>query len=125
MNTEAFPNEIFPSQRRQKILGVLREEGNVVAAELATRLRVSIDTIRRDLNQLAQEGFIRRVHGGGLPASPALGPVLQRQFNDRDEKQVIAEKAAQLIQNASVVFMDGGTTAVESSELSIRRPNLR
>jgi DeoR/GlpR family transcriptional regulator of sugar metabolism len=113
MNTEAFSNEIFPSQRRQKILGVLRAEGNVVAAELATRLKVSIDTIRRDLNQLAQEGFIQRVHGGGLPASPALSPVLQRQFNDRDEKQVIAEKAAHLIQNASVVFMDGGTTAVE------------
>ena len=113
MNVEALSGEVFPSQRRQKILGVLRQEGKVVAAELATRLKVSVDTIRRDLNQLAQEGFIQRVHGGGLPASPALNPVLQRQFKDRDEKQAIAEKAARLIQNASVVFMDGGTTAVE------------
>jgi len=115
MNAEALSNidEIFPSQRRQKILGVLREEGKVVAAELASRLKVSIDTIRRDLNQLAQEGLVQRVHGGGLPASPALSPVLQRQFNDRDKKQVVAEKAVQLIQNGTVIFLDCGTTAVE------------
>jgi DeoR/GlpR family transcriptional regulator of sugar metabolism len=115
MNTEALSSvdEIFPSQRRQKILGVLREEGKVVAAELAARLKVSIDTIRRDLNQLAQEGLVQRVHGGGLPASPALSPVLQRQFNGRDKKQVVAEKAVQLIQNGTVMFLDSGSTAVE------------
>src|SRR6478752_826660 len=99
MDVEALYDGIFPSQRRQRILGVLGTEGKVVAAELATRLRVSIDTIRRDLNQLAQEGFIQRVHGGGLPASPSLGPVLQRQFTDRDGKRAIAEKAVQLIQS--------------------------
>jgi DeoR/GlpR family transcriptional regulator of sugar metabolism len=116
MDVEALYDGIFPSQRRQRILGVLGTEGKVVAAELATRLRVSIDTIRRDLNQLAQEGFIQRVHGGGLPASPSLGPVLQRQFTDRDGKRAIAEKAVQLIQSGSVLFMDGGSTAVEVAQ---------
>jgi DeoR/GlpR family transcriptional regulator of sugar metabolism len=105
--------DIFPSERRQRILGVLQQEGKVVAAELANRLKVSIDTVRRDLNQLGQEGLIQRVHGGGLPASPALTPVLQRQFRSQAPKQAVAEKAARLIQNATVVFMDGGTTAVE------------
>ena len=95
------------------IVGALQQEGKVVAAELANRLRVSIDTIRRDLNQLAREGLIQRVHGGGLPASPALTPVLHRQFNAQDKKQLIAEKAAQLVQSGLVVFMDSGTTAVE------------
>ncbi len=115
MNIAAIQDgeEIFPSERRQRILGVLQEEGKVVAAEMAGRLNVSIDTIRRDLNQLAQEGLIQRVHGGGLPASPALNPVLQRQFHSQTKKLIIAEKAAQLIHNGVVVFMDGGTTAVE------------
>jgi DeoR/GlpR family transcriptional regulator of sugar metabolism len=113
MKSAVLYDEFFPIQRREEILGVLRQEGKVVAAELATRLRVSIDTIRRDLNQLAEEGFIRRVHGGGLPASLALNPVSQRRSNEHGEKQVIAAKAVQLIQNASVVFMDGGATAVE------------
>jgi DeoR/GlpR family transcriptional regulator of sugar metabolism len=115
MNAEIAldPEEIFPSERRQIIVGVLQREGKVVAAELSSRLKVSIDTIRRDLNQLAQEGMIQRVHGGGLPASPALKPVVQRQLKARDEKQALAEKAAQLIHNGIVVFMDSGSTAVE------------
>jgi DeoR/GlpR family transcriptional regulator of sugar metabolism len=104
--------EIFPSERRQKILSVLQQEGKVVAAELTGRLKVSIDTVRRDLNQLAQDGLIQRVHGGGLPASPALNPVLQRQFRGQQPKQAVAEKAAQLVRNGAVVFMDAGTTAV-------------
>src|SRR3984957_4418404 len=104
MNVEATPDsvEIFPSERRQRILGLLQQEGKVVTAELPSRLKVSIDTIRRDLNQLAHEGLIQRVHGGGLPASPALKPVLQRQFGGQDKKQAIAVKAAQLVQNGIV-----------------------
>ena len=53
MNAEIAldPEEIFPSERRQIIVGVLQREGKVVAAELSSRLKVSIDTIRRDLNQ--------------------------------------------------------------------------
>jgi DeoR/GlpR family transcriptional regulator of sugar metabolism len=115
MNVEAISElpEIFPSERRQLILGLLQQDGKVVAADLTSRLKVSIDTIRRDLNQLAREGLIQRVHGGGLPASPALKPVLQRQFGGQDRKQAIAAKAAQLIQNGVVAFIDGGSTAVE------------
>src|ERR1700722_6852660 len=115
MNVPAVPDltEVFPSERRRKILGLLQQEGKVVTAELTTRLKVSIDTIRRDLNQLAREGLIQRVHGGGLPASPALKPVLQRQFGAQDAKQEVAAKAAKLIQNGLVAFVDSGTTAVE------------
>ena len=114
MNTDlSNVEEIFPIQRRQKILGVLREDGKVVAADLAPRLKVSIDTIRRDLNQLEREGLVQRVHGGGLPPSPALSPVLQRQLDERDKKMTVAEKAVQLIQNGIVMFLDCGTTAVE------------
>src|ERR1700736_2289777 len=115
MNPEPVTDceEAFPLERRQMILGVLQQEGKVVAAELTGRLKVSIDTIRRDLNQLAREGLIQRVHGGGLPASPALKPVLQRQFSSQDQKQIIAGKAAQLIHDGTVVLMDSGSTAVE------------
>jgi len=105
--------EVFPVERRQMILNVLQEEGKVIAADLANRLKVSVDTIRRDLNQLAVEGLVQRVHGGGLPASPALNPALERQFENQKSKEIIADKAAQLVQNGSVVFLDGGTTAVQ------------
>jgi DeoR/GlpR family transcriptional regulator of sugar metabolism len=84
--------DIFPSERRQRILGVLQKEGKVVAAELTGRLKVSIDTVRRDLNQLAQEGLIQRVHGGGLPASPALNPALQRRLRGQVPKQEVRNR---------------------------------
>ena len=45
-------------------------EGKVRASDLALRLRVSLDTVRRDLQELADAGLLRRVHGGALPPSP-------------------------------------------------------
>jgi DeoR C terminal sensor domain len=60
-----------------------------------------------------KEGSIQRVHGGEVPASPALTPVLERQFRDHANKQIVAKKAAQLVQNGAVIFLDSGTTAVE------------
>jgi DeoR/GlpR family transcriptional regulator of sugar metabolism len=113
LQAKSGSDEIFPIERRQMILTLLRGEGKVVAAELANRLKVSIDTVRRDLNQLAEEGSIQRVHGGGVPASPALTPGLERQFRDHANKQTVAKKAAQLVQNGAVIFLDSGTTAVE------------
>ena len=58
--------EAFPYQRYQWILDILKAEGKVVAVEAAERLNVSIDTIRRDLIQLAHEGRLQRVHGGAF-----------------------------------------------------------
>jgi DeoR/GlpR family transcriptional regulator of sugar metabolism len=113
LQAKSGSDEIFPIERRQMILTLLRGEGKVVAAELANRLKVSIDTVRRDLNQLAEEGSIQRVHGGGVPASPELTPVLERQFIDHANKQIVAKKAAQLVKNGAVIFLDSGTTAIE------------
>jgi DeoR/GlpR family transcriptional regulator of sugar metabolism len=105
--------EAFPYQRYQWILDILKAEGKVVAVEAAERLNVSIDTIRRDLIQLAHEGRLQRVHGGALPISPALRTVGQRSSERHQVKTQIAEKAAKLIHDEHYVLMDGGTTNVE------------
>ena len=70
--------ELFPIERRDRILRLLQEEGKVIALDLARRLNVSIDTIRRDLDYLASNDSIRRVHGGALPAAPFPGSIQQR-----------------------------------------------
>ena len=59
-------------ERRERILQALRERGRVVASELSETLAVSPDTIRRDLEDLANAGQLRRVHGGALPHSPGV-----------------------------------------------------
>lgn len=104
---------MLTSQRKQHILEVLRREGQVVAKRLSQELGLSEDTIRRDLRELAQEGLLQRVHGGALPASPAVVNFAGREALAIDAKRMIGRAAAQLIKDGQVVMVDGGTTAVQ------------
>lgn len=104
---------MLASQRKQYILATLQREGQIVAKTLAQALELSEDTIRRDLRELAQEGLLQRVHGGALPASPAIVNFPQRQQIATAVKEAIGRAAAQLIQPGQVVIIDGGTTAVQ------------
>jgi DeoR/GlpR family transcriptional regulator of sugar metabolism len=98
-------------QRKQAILDALRHEGQVLATELSARFDVSEDTIRRDLRELASEGLLQRVHGGALPASPAVAPLAQREDIEASVKRRIARRAAAMIEPGQVVIVDGGTTS--------------
>ncbi|MDA4834732.1 DeoR family transcriptional regulator, partial [Enterobacter hormaechei] len=62
---------------------------------------------------LAAEGLLQRVHGGALPASPALADFSGRQAIATDGKKAIGRAAAAMIRPGQVVFVDGGTTAVQ------------
>lgn len=104
---------MLATQRKQHILAVLRRDGQVIAKTMAEELALSEDTIRRDLRELAQEGLLQRVHGGALPASPAIVDFPQRQQIATDVKAAIGRAAAGLIQPGQVVIIDGGTTAVQ------------
>lgn len=104
---------MLTSQRKQLILDTLRQTGQIVAKDLSQQLGLSEDTIRRDLRELAAEGMLQRVHGGALPASPAIGDFATRLNVATGEKQLIGRTAAQMIQSGQVVILDGGTTAVQ------------
>ena len=66
----------LPDERQTLILDRLLRDGRVMATDLATELRTSEDTIRRDLRDLAAAGRCRRVYGGALPLSPAFAPMV-------------------------------------------------
>lgn len=104
---------MLTQQRKSHILAVLRRDGQVVAKSLSAELSLSEDTIRRDLRDLAGEGLLQRVHGGALPSSPAMADFSGRQQVAPDEKIAIGRAAAALMQPGQVVFIDGGTTAVQ------------
>lgn len=104
---------MLTSQRKLILLDLLKQDGKIVAKSAAALLDVSEDTIRRDLRELAGDGLLQRVHGGALPASPAMADFAARQHISTDDKSAIGRAAAQLIQPGQVVFIDGGTTSAQ------------
>ncbi|RPI30913.1 MAG: DeoR/GlpR transcriptional regulator [Chloroflexota bacterium] len=107
---------MLSAERRNYILDVLKREGRVLAPALSEELGVSIDTIRRDLRDLAAEGHLQRVHGGALPSSPANTSYTDRRRNLTPAKVSIAARAAQMVQNGMVISMGGGITNVQTAE---------
>jgi DeoR/GlpR family transcriptional regulator of sugar metabolism len=102
---------MLTTHRKQQILELLRRNGQVIAKEVSQSMGVSEDTIRRDLRELAQEGRLQRVHGGALPASPAVADFAGRELITPEGKVAIGQAAARMIQPGQVVILDGGTTA--------------
>ena len=102
---------MLTAHRRQLILDALRTDGRVVAKDLAARWDVSEDTVRRDLRDLAGEGLLQRVHGGALPASPAMADFAARTAIASGAKEQVARLAAALVRPGQTVAIDGGTTA--------------
>ena len=104
---------MLTSQRKAHILGTLRREGRVVAKEMAASLELSEDTIRRDLRELAAAGELQRVHGGALPASPAIATFTKRLGINSNGKVEIGRIAASMVRPNAIVMIDGGTTAIQ------------
>ena len=100
-------------ERKLHITSVLARDGRVVAKALSEELGLSEDTIRRDLRELAAAGLLQRVHGGALPSSPAVSDFSTRERLTTSSKSRIGRAAASLVQPGHVIFLDGGTTAIQ------------
>jgi len=107
------------SFRQTEILEIARSEGRVVVEELAHRFEVTLQTIRRDLTELADAGHLERVHGGAMPRRGVtnLGYDQRRRMNDQ-AKTAIAKTCAQAIPgNCSIILTLGTTTEAVAHEL--------
>lgn len=104
---------MLKEERHTYILESLAKKQKVLTLELHEELKVSEDTIRRDLKELAEKGQLKKVHGGAI--SHSLNPF---DYRDRvvyaeDLKRAMAKKAVHLIKDQSVVIIDGGTSNLE------------
>jgi DeoR/GlpR family transcriptional regulator of sugar metabolism len=104
---------MLTAERRQFILEILHRNKKVLSSELSSELKVSEDTVRRDLRELAEAGLLQRVHGGALLTSPATASYADRQKQAPKEKEAIARAAAKLVRPGQVVILDGGTTTLQ------------
>ncbi|SNZ02850.1 transcriptional regulator, DeoR family [Terribacillus aidingensis] len=115
-----------PNERRNVILGKLNENEKIDIDALAAELNVSAMTIRRDLNYLEEQKQIIRTLGGAI-LNKSL--VEESSFSTKEgkhssEKQRIAKKAAELVQERFTVLLDSGTTTLEIAKLLKNRRNL-
>ncbi|MGK5682309.1 DeoR/GlpR family DNA-binding transcription regulator [Actinoplanes sp. URMC 104] len=103
---------MLPAERRDFLLARLRDEGKIVAKDIAWELGIAEDNIRRDLRDLAAAGLLQRVYGGALPMAPAAADYATRIDVAPESKRRVAAAAAGLIRQGSTVLLDGGTTAL-------------
>mgnify|MGYP000152539121 CR=1 FL=1 len=103
---------MWVGEREQHILRLLTAaEGRIETDRLADILKVSRETIRRDLLRLESVGKVRRVHGGVFAVDiSAEKPFLARRRLNAEAKQRIAQVAARLLQSGEACFIDAGTT---------------
>ncbi|CAR40821.1 DeoR/GlpR family DNA-binding transcription regulator [Streptococcus uberis] len=101
---------MLKEERQKKIIDILNIENKVIASELSSRLKVSEDTIRRDLKELDMQGLVRRVRKGALRIGPPITQFTYREHDNTELKRVLAAKALPLIKEDTVILIDGSST---------------
>lgn len=113
-------------ERKRYILDELQRNGSVVITDLAERIQVSSMTIRRDLNAMAEDGMVTLEHGGAVLNSGSLFECSISFKNEINvsEKQRIAAKCMEYINEGDSVFLDAGTTPNELAALLRGKRNI-
>jgi DeoR/GlpR family transcriptional regulator of sugar metabolism len=103
----------FTEHRLELIRDLLRQKQRVHVKDLVDQLKVSQESIRRDLRELETQGFARRVYGGAvLDRQESDQPFAERLRVGAREKARIGEAAAALVKDGMKIFIDEGTTAL-------------
>jgi len=99
------------SKRHGEILRLLGEQGTVTITELADRLGVSPETVRRDVKPLTDDGVVVKMHGAiGLPSMTGEAPFERRMRENAEAKKTIARMVAATIRDGESIMLDTGTT---------------
>ena len=99
------------NERQNQILNWVQQEDALLVEDMVTRFKVSSQTIRKDINQLAERHLVRRTHGGIAPVSSMENlPFDHRQFLNSEAKTAIAQQVSEFIPDGASVFLGIGTT---------------
>ncbi len=99
-------------ERQRRLLTWIEQRQRASVPEITTHFSISPATARRDLETLAEQGKVQRVHGGALAVlrAPPEAPVFLRMGEQAAEKERIAKAAAQLVADGETIFLSSGTT---------------
>ena len=102
------------ASRQREIVEMLRADGKVTVSSLADLLKVSVVTIRTDLDALERQQVLRRLRGGAIAVRPARFHRAMNPLSDsfEEEKQRIGELAASFVRDGETIIIDSGTTTL-------------
>ncbi|WP_062216277.1 DeoR/GlpR family DNA-binding transcription regulator [Streptomyces sp. NBRC 109706] len=118
---------LLAGQRRALILDEVRRRGGIRVSELTRMLQVSDMTVRRDLDVLARQGALEKVHGGAVPVAERRThePGFEaKSALELSAKSAIARTAAGLASPGSAVALSGGTTTFALAHELLEVPEL-
>ncbi len=113
MNTQDHvpPVSLTKKSRKQLIIQQVNIHTRITYSELVSLINVSEDTIRRDVNELADDGEVVKIKGGAMSIAYHYGH--ESETYAQNNKLVIAEKTLQLLRDDMIVLIGGGTTIRE------------
>lgn len=102
-------------ERHKLILQLLKEKGVVKIQDLVDMTETSESTIRRDLTQLEEGKYLKRIHGGaarlqGKLQEPSMS---EKSARNLQQKRQIAQYAASLVEEGDSIYLDAGSTVTE------------
>lgn len=117
---------VKPKERRSRIAALIDRDGQMSVEALSQHFTVSPETIRRDLARLAEDGAVRKVHGGARPAARlhSEASFQERMAEEMDAKQKIAIHLRAELRSGDTLFMDTGSTTLVASAALVDLPGL-
>jgi DeoR/GlpR family transcriptional regulator of sugar metabolism len=113
---------LLADMRRQHILARVASLGSISNAQAAEEFGVSVLTIRRDVEMLARQGLVARIHGGVRSVTDSNLHYDERAKHRLSAKQQIGQQAASLVKEGETVYLDAGTTTLEVAYALRRSP---
>lgn len=115
---------MLAEQRQSLILAMVNQRGSVSITEMQRRLKVSRETIRRDLVLLADRNALRKTHGGALSLGRGEPEIALREATNANAKQAIGRRAASLVADGASVILASGSTVQAVAEALLTRHGL-
>jgi DeoR family glycerol-3-phosphate regulon repressor len=116
--------QVLAEERQNKILSLVKSRHSISITEIQKRLKVSRETIRRDLLTLAEQRKLRKTHGGAISLNTQEPDMAVRQTTNVDGKRAIGRLAASMVPDGASIILAGGTTVQSAADELVKRERL-
>ena len=113
-------------ERRKEILNLIEKKHSIKVQDLSKRFGVTEETIRRDLDKLERSGYIKRTYGGAVlnESMNSDTPFNIREIQNIDEKETIAHRVIEHINDGDTLMLDSSSTALQVAKLLKQKENI-